>query len=121
MKKWAVGFVVALGLLSVGGRLAYRGALPWLGRWAQARPLADDGDDRSEVAYVPSALDLFVDDPTGTPLAPLASEPDLPTVDVHFYVLTSNSDAVAAATPGQLRLEVDILNRYFRTDRGKKL
>lgn len=48
-----------------------------------------------------------------------AEEP--PVFDVHFAVITKNQEAQCMATYAQLRKEVDILNKYFVTDRGKPI
>ena len=52
-------------------------------------------------------------------LANAASE--LLSFDVHFVVLTRNSDAHRIATVEQLRREVDILNQFFVTERRQPL
>lgn len=46
---------------------------------------------------------------------------ELLTFDIHFCVITSNKAAQAKATLAQLKKEVDILNRYFVSERGEKL
>lgn len=46
---------------------------------------------------------------------------ELLTFDIHFCVITSNKAAHAKATLAQLKKEVDILNRYFVSERGEKL
>ncbi|MBS4096085.1 MAG: hypothetical protein KGZ83_04515 [Sulfuricella sp.] len=46
-----------------------------------------------------------------------ASDP--PVFDVNFVVLTNRAEAIARATPEQMRREVDILNTYFVGADGK--
>lgn len=46
-----------------------------------------------------------------------AGEP--PVFDVHFVVLTKRAEALARATPEQMRREVDILNTYFVGEDGR--
>lgn len=53
-------------------------------------------------------------------LPDLARAEGQPVFDVHFAVLTSRQTALKRATPAQMRLEVDILNTYFKGADGSK-